>query len=491
MAPSPTGSLHIGTARTALFNLLFARQTGGTLVLRMEDTDVERSTKESEQDILAGFSWLGITFDEGVMHSGTEQGEHGPYRQSECLDSYEMHLKKLLAEHKAYYCFCTKEELEAQRQNQEATGQVPKYVGTCRSFSDDEVQARLAAGKTAVIRIKVASGKKKFMDLIRGEVEFDVGLMGDLVIAKSLRQPLYNFAVVVDDAAMKISHVIRGEDHLANTPKQLLIAESLGFSSPEYAHLPLILSATGKGKMSKRDGGTTIKEYRDAGYLPEALINFLALLGWHPAPEPTGSVRGKSEQELFTLDELIKQFDLSRVQKAGAAFNKEKLDHVNSQYIRKKSDTELVELVHPFVPAAWTHDEQKLLAAVVVLKERLVTLSEFKELAQVFFELPAYDGKLLVWKKSTSQVAQENLELIKKVLTEIPDSQFTKEFLEKSVMPFAEAKGRGETLWPLRVALSGSEASPGPFELLTVLGKKESLVRIGLALKKLEPKELF
>ncbi|MDO8601781.1 MAG: glutamate--tRNA ligase, partial [bacterium] len=319
MAPSPTGSLHIGTARTALFNLLFAKKENGVFILRIEDTDVERSTKESEKDILDGLAWLGITFDEGVMPpmagkpDGSEKGEYGPYRQIERLNLYEQALQKLLAEHKAYYCFCTKEELEAQRVNQETSGQIPKYNGKCRSITDDEAVKRLAAGEGSVIRIKVPNvGTLTFTDLIRGEIITDVSLLGDMVIAKGLRQPLYNFAVVIDDETMRISHVIRGEDHLANTPKQILIAEALGYKSPKFAHLPIILSATGKGKMSKRDGGTTIREYRDAGYLPEAIINFLGLLGWHPpASEPsTASGVSVSEREIFTLTEIAELFSL-------------------------------------------------------------------------------------------------------------------------------------------------------------------------------------
>lgn len=486
MAPSPTGSLHIGTARTALFNLLFAKNQGGTLILRIEDTDVERSTKASELDILAGFAWLGITFDEGIMPDGSSQGAHGPYRQMERLDIYEAALKKLIAEHKAYHCFCSKEELEATRINQETSGQVPKYSGKCRSITDEESAKRIAAGEPSVIRIKVPTvGTLTFTDLIRGEVTTDIGLLGDMVISKGLRQPLYNFAVVIDDETMNISHVIRGEDHLANTPKQILIAEALGYKSPKFAHLPIILSATGKGKMSKRDGGTTIKEYRDAGYLPQAIMNFLGLLGWHP----TG------DEEVLTTEQMAQQFSLDRVQKAGAKFNIEKLNWFSNYYIRQTDDATLLNLLKTdFLPTlidplraqgVAIPDDQKLIKIIALTKERISKLSDFLPAFSPFIKLPTYEPKLLVWKKGTAQSAKENLEAISTALESVPESEFSKAGLEAKLMPLAESKGRGDVLWPLRVALSGSEFSPGPFDLLDVLGKHESLLRIDFALSKL------
>jgi nondiscriminating glutamyl-tRNA synthetase len=497
MAPSPTGSLHIGTARTALFNLLFAKNQGGTLILRIEDTDVERSTKASELDILSGFAWLGITFDEGVMPDGSAKGEHGPYRQMERLDIYEAALKKLLAEHKAYHCFCSKEELEATRINQETSGQVPKYSGKCRSITDEESAKRIAAGEPSVIRIKVPTvGTIVFTDLIRGEVSTDIGLLGDMVISKGLRQPLYNFAVVIDDETMQISHVIRGEDHLANTPKQLLIAEALGYKSPKFAHLPIILSATGKGKMSKRDGGTTIKEYRDAGYLPQAIMNFLGLLGWHPAPEQS-TVLGTpgQEREIFTLLEMAERFTLDRVQKAGAKFNIEKLNWFSNYYIRQTDDAQLLHMLKAeFLPTlieplraqgvAIPSDEQ-LIKIIALTKERISKLSDFLPGFSPFIKLPTHEPKLLMWKKGTLEGANENLNAVLAALETIPETDFVKAKLEEKLMPIAESKGRGDVLWPLRVALSGSEFSPGPFDILEILGKHESLLRIEFALTKL------
>lgn len=486
MAPSPTGSLHIGTARTALFNLLFAKKNGGTLILRIEDTDVERSTKASELDILAGFEWLGIHFDEGVMPDGQEKGECGPYRQMERLDLYEAALRKLLAEHKAYYCFCTKEELEAQRISQETAGQVPKYSGKCRAITDEETEKRLSAGESAVIRIKVpAVGTITFTDLIRGEVSTDISLLGDMVISKGLRQPLYNFAVVIDDETMRISHVIRGEDHLANTPKQILIAQALGYKSPQFAHLPIILSATGKGKMSKRDGGTTIKEYIDDGYLPEALINFIGLLGWHPS----------GDNETLSLDAMANEFSLERVQKGGAKFNKEKLDWFGGYYIKRAENQRLLNLLKVNLLPTMLEplraqniripDDAQLLKVIAIAKERAVKLTDFIPALAPFIKLPSYEPKLLVWKKATASASKENLEAVRGLLEEIQERDFTKANLETKLMPLAESRGRGDVLWPLRAALSGSEASPGPLEMLDVLGKQESLLRIDLALTKL------
>src|SRR3989344_5960565 len=284
IAPSPTGYMHIGTVRTALFNWLFAKQHGGDFVLRIEDTDLERSKKEYEEDLIDNLKWLGLTWDES------------PIRQTDRLDIYEKYLGRLLEEGKAYYCFCSKEQLEMERQAMLAQGFAPKYSGRCRTIGIAEAAARVKKGEDSVIRLKVADRKISFKDLIRDDVSFEASLIGDFVIAKSLRSPLYNFAVVVDDADMAISHVIRGEEHLANTPRQILIQEALGFKQPYYAHIPLILNAD-RSKMSKRAGDTAIRDYRAQGYLPEAILNFLVLLGWHPAPQPSVEARGKSVVE--------------------------------------------------------------------------------------------------------------------------------------------------------------------------------------------------
>ena len=327
IAPSPTGWLHIGTARTALFNFLFARKNGGKFILRIEDTDKERSKKEYEENILEGLKWLNLYWDEGPDIGGP----YGPYRQSERIEIYKEYLLKLLKEEKAYYCFCSPEEIEAQKKDMALRGLTPIYSGKCRNLSKREAEEKIKRGENYVIRIKMPQKKIKFKDLIRGEIEFDLSLIGDIVIAKSLEEPLYNFTVVVDDYLMKITHVIRGDDHISNTPKQLVLQEMLGFERPFYAHLPMILGPD-RSKLSKRHGEMALTEYKKLGYLKEAMINFLALLGWHPS----------SDEEIFSLEELIERFSLERVQKSGAVFNHLKLDWFNSFYLKKIPFEELM-----------------------------------------------------------------------------------------------------------------------------------------------------
>ncbi len=476
IAPSPTGFFHIGTARTALFNWLFAKHVGGKFIVRIEDTDKERSTKEFEKNILEGIAWLGLDYDEGPLPDGGEKGEFGPYRQTKRLDSYEKCLNQLLAEAKAYYCFCTKEVLEEERTRQEKSGVAPKYAGTCSGISKADAEARIAKGESAVIRLKVAPVKVTFTDHIRGEVVFDNSLIGDIVIAKNLREPLYNFAVVVDDHEMQISHVIRGEDHVANTPKQIAIADALGFPKLEYAHLPLILNAD-RSKMSKRFNSTSVDEYRAKGYLPEAMMNFLALLGWHST----------TDKEVFTKEDLIKEFDISRVQKGGAIFNLDKLNYFNQQYLKQLSVAELLGCLvdGKFTEAVWP--KERVEKAVPLVRERMSTLSEFKDLAGFVFSLPEYDSKILVWKKGSVESAKANLAKAKDLLSEISDSEFTKEIIEPKIMALAEVVGKGDLLWPLRVSVSGKEQSPAPVDILIALGKEESLRRIEVAIKKLNP----
>ena len=309
--PSPTGYLHVGGARTALFNYLFAKKHGGDFVLRIEDTDLERSDPEFETDIFESLAWLGIMADE----SPEKGGPYAPYRQSERRDSYTPHLKKLLNAGAAFYCSHREAELEAEKKELMRAGKNPVHLCDGRERSRRE-QERLAEEKESIIRFKTPAGQTlRFTDLIRGGITFASDLIGDFSIAKDLRTPLYNFAVAVDDAEMEISHVIRGEDHISNTPKQLLLQEALGLGTPQYAHLPLILGLD-RSKLSKRHGATAIREFQDAGYLPEALVNFMALLGWNPG----------TDQEVFSIAELVAQFDLAKVQKSGAAFNVEKLD---------------------------------------------------------------------------------------------------------------------------------------------------------------------
>jgi nondiscriminating glutamyl-tRNA synthetase len=479
MAPSPTGRLHIGTARTALFNYLFAKNKGGKFILRLEDTDLTRSKPEYEKDILENLKWLGLEWDEGPVVPSDEQklklikngqggyiGELGPYRQSERIEIYRKYLEKLLKEKKAYFCFCSEEELESRRQEQLSRGEAPKYNGKCRALTEKEVAKNLAEGKPAIIRFKSSDKKIIFRDLIKNEIEFNASLIGDFVIAKDVGTPLYNFAVVVDDFEMKITHVIRGEDHLSNTPKQILLQQALGLPQPQYAHLPLILGPD-KTKLSKRHGTMAVAEYRADGYLPETLVNFMAFLGWNPG----------DEREIYSLASLVKEFSLERVQKGGAIFNIKRLDYLNGFYIRQKSVKRLAELCQLYLPGS---EPEKLEKIVAIYQERLKKLSEIKELAGFFFEDKLkYDKELLKWKEMTDREVKDSLDSAEKILSKIKEGDFNKENLEKVLMPEAEKIGdRGKLLWPLRVALTGKEASAGPFEIAEILGKEKTLKRI-------------
>lgn len=470
IAPSPTGLLHFGTARTALFNWLFVRHTGGKFILRVEDTDMERSAQAFEEDIVTGLRWLGLQWDEGPDVGGP----YGPYRQSERLGIYQTYLKKLLDEDKAYHCFCSKEELDADRQEMQKEGKTPVYVGRCGKLSKEEQDARIANGDASVIRLRVPGGSLEFHDIIRDTVSVRSELIGDVIIARSMDLPLFIFAGVVDDHEMKITHVIRGEDHISNTPKQIALQHALGFSAPEYAHLPLIL-APDRSKLSKRYIETSLNDFKVQGYLPEALVNFMAFIGWHPV----------DDKEVMLRDELVQEFDLERVQKGGGIFNLEKLEWLNAQYIKRLSIDELVDALAPFVPIAWMEQRDLMRRIAIVEQNRLKRLTEFFESAKFFFELPDYEASLLIWKESESANMKENLLAVQNILGGFIDASFTKEGLEKALMPLAEERGRGDVLWPLRVSLSGKKASPGPFEIMPVLGKEESIHRITIGIQKL------
>lgn len=462
-APSPTGFISLGNVRTALFNWIFARHEGGKFLLRIEDTDKERSKKEYEKSILEGLAWLGLQWDEEIV------------RQSERTDIYEKYLRRLIDENRAYFCFCSAEELEAERQAQLSQGLQPKYGGRCRSIPKEEA-AKRAEHESHVIRFKMPSHEVAFTDLVRGKVVFDLDLIGDVIIAKGLREPLYNFAVVVDDEEMQITHVIRGEDHISNTPKQIAIQEVLGFKMPIYAHLPLILGPD-KKKLSKRYLDASLKDFKERGYLPEAMLNFLVLLGWHPTVD----------KEIVSMEETVKDFTFKKVQKSGAVFNQEKLEWLNAYYLKNLSAETLAERVRPFVPEEWTKDAKKFREVVDLEKERLRHLPDLKELAGFFFDLPDYQPSLLIWKNSPKPVIVDNLSFVANVIRGIPNHElWSKDIVERYIMSVASEKGRGEVLWPLRVALSGKDASPGPVEILYVLGKEESLKRIGKALEKLD-----
>lgn len=476
--PSPTGHWHLGGARTALFNWLFARKQGGKFILRIEDTDTERSKEKYEIEIVETMKWLGLDWDEGpdwqmVNHEwrGTIRGKYGPYRQSERLHIYRKYLQKLLDEDKAYFCYCSKEELEAQRQTMLAGGLPPRYSGHCREF------AAPPPGRTPeVIRFRMPEAELEFTDLIRDRVKFDLKLFGDMAIARNLNSPLYNFAVVIDDYEMQISHVIRGEEHLSNTPKQIVLARALGFPEPIFAHLPLILSRDRK-KLSKRFAETSVLEYRKDGYLPEAIVNFLALLGWHP----------KGDREIFSLQELVREFDLKRVQKAGAVFDQEKLDWLNAQYIKKLPSGELVSRLEPRLQERGVKTTKKMIKKLVeVERERMRKLGDFVKLTGFFFELPDYEPKLLIWKDDTATKTREILRELLPLLEKTPAKDFeNKDKVNQILYGLAQKYGKGSVFWPLRVALSGQAASPDPLSIMEILDKKEIVARITLALNKI------
>ena len=498
IAPSPTGYFHIATARAALFNYLFAKKNKGTFILRIEDTDKKRSKPEYEEDIINNFKWLGIKWDEGPVVGG----KYGPYRQSERLGSYRKYLQKLLEEKKAYRCFCSKEDLEAQKQYLMSIGKPPAYNGKCAELSKETVEGYLKEGKDSIIRFKVPKRKIVFQDLVRGEIEFETELLGDFSIAKNPDEPLYNFACVVDDFEMKISHVLRGEDHISNTPRQILLQEALGFSTPIYAHLPIVL-AVDKTKLSKRHGSVSVRDFKNDGYLPEALINFMAFLGWNPG----------TDREIFSLASLAKEFSLERVKKGGAIFNQKRLDFLNGFYIRQKSIEKLTGDCLPYLVQAGlikdSSDKEKFLISetgeeigvekigemVSLYHERLKKLSEISELIDFFLkDKLSYEKEILRWKDQTDKEVKLILDRVWDLLSGIADANWEKEELEKLILAEGEKvetilgrKGdRGYLLWPLRASLTGKKASAGPFEIVALLGKEKTLKRVEEAKKKAE-----
>jgi nondiscriminating glutamyl-tRNA synthetase len=341
-APSPTGQLHVGNARTALFNWLLARGSGGTFILRIEDTDFERSSRESEAAIVRDLRWLGLDWDEGPDTGGA----HGPYRQSERLHLYQSYAKELLGAEHAYYCFCSTAQLDAERQDAVAHGRPARYAGTCRRLSRDAAAARIAAGERPAIRFRVPQERDVvFTDAVRGDVRFQADVIGDPVIVRADGTPAYNFAVVVDDALMEITHVIRGEDHISNTPRQILVYEALGFTPPTFAHLSLVMGPD-HSPLSKRHGATSVAEFRSKGYLPEALVNYLALIGW--SPREAGGRGGGDDAELMAIDELARRFSLDRVGHSAGVFDEEKLAWANRHYLKIADPARLAELTLPY-----------------------------------------------------------------------------------------------------------------------------------------------
>ena len=517
-APSPTGYLHIGSARTAFFNYLFAKQNKGDFILRIEDTDKERSKPEYEEDIISSLQWLGIEWDEGISAQNSKlkaqnhnsklktknyKGNYGSYRQSERTEIYKKYLQKLLDENKAYYCFCTQEELEAQKQEQESRGMASKYSGKCSTLSKKEIEENLKQKKKFVIRLKVPAKKIEVNDIVRGKIEFNADLIGDIIIAKDFENPLYNFTVVVDDYEMKITHIIRGEDLLPNTPKQIVLQEALDIKTPKYGHLPIIL-APDRTKLSKRYGAVSVNEYKEQGYLPEAFLNMVAFMGWNP---------GK-EKEIYSVKELLEDFSLEKIQKSGAIFNIQKLDFINGYYIRHKPLNKLTELCLPYLVKAdfitpvfdsqehlpnftgyfgkeiiqnyiVSETKEKLnfsqLEKIIFIHQgRLKKISEIVDFSDFFFkEKIVFEKELLKWKQMGDSEVLISIDIIINILSKIENKNWTKNNLEKALMPEAEKQGdRGVLLWPLRVSLTGKKQSAGPFEIAEVLGKEKVINRL-------------
>ncbi len=486
IAPSPTGPLHIGTARTALFNFLFARHIGGTFILRLEDTDVARSSLAYEKDILDGLHWLGLTWDEGPdVAGGADAGAYGPYRQMQRLDRYRTATERLLAEDVAYPCYCTPGELEAERRRQEAEHRPPRYSGRCARLTLEERVAFEAEGRRPAIRFRVGEGVVAFDDLVRGRVEIDVeNLGGDFVIVRADGTPLYHFTVVVDDAAMDITHVIRGEDHLSNTPKHILLFRALGHEVPAFAHLPLILNPD-RTKMSKRKSQTAVSDYIDQGFIREGLVNYLALLGWSPG----------TAEEVLSLDEIVGRFEIDRVQKGGAVFDRERLEWLNGQWIRRLGPDELVDRLRPFLQAeldAGRIDrlpaDDELRALVPVIQERLPTLGAVGALVGFLFrDRVDADPALLVPKRWDAATTAEALGAARHVIAEVGPVSYEADEIEPPIRALVEERGwkAGDLFMSIRVAVTGRTAAPPLFDTLVALGYERTLERLDAAIASL------
>ncbi len=475
-APSPTGYLHIGGARTALFNWLFAQKNGGKFILRIEDTDTARLKEDSVSQILTSLRWLGINWDEGPEQGG----EYGPYYQSERQELYLAEAERLVNEGKAYYCFCQPDELEAEREKQRQLGKPYRYTGKCTAIEPAEVERRLQQGQKPVIRLKVPpTGTIIVNDLIHGSVRFQNEQLDDFVIIKSNGMPAYNFACVVDDYAMKITHVMRAEEHLSNTPKQIHIYQALGYSLPAFAHMPMIL-APDRSKLSKRHGATSVEEFRGQGFLAPTIINYLALLGWSP----------KNEQEVLSINEILAEFTLENVSKKAAVYDVKKLTWMNGLYLNSIDIDEISGQAIPFmisqglisnIDAKDNYDYIKKIVAAV--RERVKTLAEVADAAQYFFkDVEYYDAKGIdkyFKKEGTAELLAEGSKRLKQL------TDFNLETTERVYRELIEEKNikGGDIIHPTRLALTGKTMSPGLFDVMVLLGKETCLKRLAAAIR--------
>jgi len=467
-APSPTGYLHVGGARTALFNWLFARRHGGTFVLRIEDTDVERSSADMVTGILDGLRWLGLDWDEGPEIGGA----YGPYFQSARLDRYRSAAADLVERGHAYYCYCTPERLRDEREQAETRGEAWQYDRTCLSLPSEQIRALEAAGAPRAIRFKVPTTTTAFTDIVHGPIAFESRSIEDFVIVRSDGHPTYHLSVVVDDVDMRISHVIRGDDHVSNTPKHILLFEALGATPPVFAHVPLILGSD-KKRLSKRHGATSVTEYERQGYLPAAMVNFLALLGWSPG----------GDRELMTVRDLVESFSLEGISGGNAVFNTEKLDWMNGQYIARMPLAELAQVVQPLLadagllsgtppPAAWLHRLLEL------LRPRVKRLTEFAEMARPYLADTVRYEPEAVEKHLALPALDTHITALADRLRGL--DPFDEATVEAAVRDTAAARGlkAGALIHATRVALTGRTTSPGIFEVLVLLGRTRSVERL-------------
>jgi len=472
-APSPTGFLHFGSLRAALFGYLLAKSQKGKYLLRVEDTDQKREVPGATESLIKVLGALGLEFDEGPHR----KGKYGPYIQSQRLDIYKKYADQLLAANKVYRCFCSEARLEKMRQEQEARQEAPRYDRCCRDLSSEEVAKKIKAGEKFVIRQKMPlEGEVKVFDELRGEIVFPAKDLDDHVLIKSNGVPTYQFANVIDDHLMKITQVTRAAEWLPSFPKNILLYQDFGWTPPQFIHLPLILNKEGGGKLSKRKGDVFVEDYLAKGYLPEAMINFAVLLGWH----------SKDDQEIYSLKELEKVFDIKGIGASPAVFDLDKLDFFNGYYIRQKSIKELTKLCRPYLEQAGRQiNDQQLEKFVSLAQDRLKKLSDIVESTDFLFELPSFSPELLRWKTQTLEEAKHNLGEMKQELEKISAQSWDKETLEKTIFQWLKNNNRknGDYLWPLRVALTGLQNSPSPFEVAWALGRDESLRRINLILQ--------
>lgn len=470
-APSPTGSLHVGNVKTAMVNWLFARHEGGKFILRIEDTDRDRSTSDSVDVIVNALRWMGLDWDEGPDVGGP----FGPYFQMRRTDRHREAAEKLVAEGNAYYCYCTPEELEAERKAAKKTKKKTyKYSGKCRELSADEVEARKDEPRT--VRFKTPFGKTTFTDFVYGETTVDNREIGDFVIVKSDGTPTYHLAVVVDDVDMEISHIIRGEGHMSNTPKHVLLFDALGCARPMFVHHPMLLGPD-RSKLSKRHGATGVMQFKEEGYLPEALFNFLALIGWSTGED--------ADDEIYTVDELVKLFDLDKIGRTAAIFNPKKLKWMNGQHIRKLSVDELVERMTPFmqtgglVPDPVPDDQMPRMHRLAeACHIKLATLADVVPYTDFLFHpIESYDEKG-VKKHWRAEGAVELLEEFKARLENV--KPFAEEEIEKITAEMAESRsvGLGKIIHPVRLAVSGKTVGPGFFDIFELMGREKSLERL-------------